>query len=152
MYGSNPVGKVSGALGPLPTPRADPWYGTPRPSLGLGGLWRLSDDGESRFDLSFSAHLKWRWTALLAEGLFAPAEADPFVGVHGSLMITPIDRLALTVRGELDAEADEWTLSGGAMSHVTRDRKNRLGVVVWFRQGPRDERADGIVALLQASL
>lgn len=149
MYGSNPVGKVRGAFGPLPTPRSDPWYATARVSLGLGTLWRLSEDGDSRVDLSFSGHAKWRWTAVLGEVLFAP---EGFTGAHVSLMATPVDHLSITLRGELDDEAGGWTASAGALWHVTRDRKNKLGFVGWFREGERGRRLDGAVAYLQASL
>ncbi|HKA90186.1 MAG TPA: hypothetical protein VKE22_21140, partial [Haliangiales bacterium] len=108
MMGSNPPGKVEGARGPLPTPSTDPWWDEARVSVGLGGLLRVREDGSTRLDGSFSLQLKWRWLAALGETI-ATSGTPAQVGVHGTLMVTPIDLLALAVRGEWDPGA----LGGG---------------------------------------
>jgi hypothetical protein len=158
LYGSNPPGRVAGARGPLPTPRADPWYGTWRPSLGLGALYRRREDGSTRVDVSFSVHSKWRWLAVLAEGIATPkdGEQDATVGAHAALMIAPIDRLALTARAEWDGgagEEGEWTAGGGATWHATKDRRNKVAFVGFVRRDvERGTAYDGALVYLQASL
>jgi hypothetical protein len=158
MYGSNPPGQIPGARGPLPTPRADPWFGTWRPSIGAGALYRRRDDGASRVDLSFSVHSKWRWLAVLAEIVGTPLDddLDTAFGAHAAVMITPIDPLAFTGRGEWDGgfgEDGTWTAGGGVTWHVTRDRKNKVAFVGFYRRDvARDTAYDGAVVYLQASL
>jgi len=156
MYGSNPTGRVVGARGPLPTPRTDPWFDTWRVSFGAGGLARVREDGSSRFDLSLSGLTKWGPLAAQAELLIARDRGKQEVGGHAELMVTPIDRIALSVRGELDGGAPgggEWSAASAIQYHVTKDRRNRIGVVGWLR---RDENRgtpyDGLVVFLQASL
>jgi hypothetical protein len=158
MYGSNPPGRVTGGWGPLPTPRADPWFGHVRLAMGLGVLWRLSEDGVSRLDVSFSTHVKWRSLAFLAELLVAAPGGgeESELGAHGSVMFLPIDQLGLTGRAEWDGGAGAdgaATLGGGIVWHVTKDRRNRIGFEGWIRQdAARETRYDALVVLLQASL
>jgi hypothetical protein len=156
MMGSNPPGQVPGARGPLPTPRADPWFDTVRVSAGVGGLVRIREDGSQRLDVSTSLALKWRWTALVAEVITTLDRGDRRVGAHGELMLTPIDRIALTTRGEWDPGASgggEWSLAGGITYHVTKDRRNKVALVSWLRRDrERDTPYDGWVVLLAASL
>jgi hypothetical protein len=156
MSGSNPPGKVPGARGPLPTPRADPWFGTLRWSLGLGALYRLRDDDSSRVDVSFSVQCKYRWFAALGEVIVSRDGADTALAAWAQLMTTPSDKVSLTAHGEWDGgagEGGEWAASGGIAWHATRDRRSKIALVLWLRRDvatglPRD----GAVVLLQAVL
>jgi hypothetical protein len=159
MMGSNPPGQIRGARGPLPTPRGDPWYDTPRVSLGMGELWRRRQEGSMRSDLSLSAQLKWRWAAGLAELICTDAcRRDPtkLLGAYGQLMVTPTDRLALGVRLEWDGQVGEdgtWALSTSVAFHVTTDRRSKMALLGWIRRdGSSDPHYDGAVVLLQTSL
>jgi hypothetical protein len=162
MMGSRPPGRVPGALGPLPTPRRDPWWDAARASFGVGLLWRRPGGGGARLDAALSAQAKWRWLAALGEAVVssdgaacAPGGRRCF-GAHGELMATPTDRLALTVRYEWDGGAGargEWAAWAGATWHVTRDRRNKLALVGWLRRDvDRGTGYDGTVVLLQAAL
>jgi hypothetical protein len=157
MMGSNPVGKVTGAHGPLPTPRSDPWFDTGRVSLGLGVLWRLGESGTQRVDATLSAEWKWRWWSALAEAVVVDSKR---VGGHGEIAATPWDRLSLHVRGEWDpGEPEEaaWTLGVGAMWHATADRRSRIGVFAWQRRvtmeaGQAERKEDAAIVLIQTAL
>lgn len=155
MMGSNPPDKVEGARGPLPTPSADPWWGEVRVSVGLGGLARVREDGSTRVDGSLSLQLKWRWLAAIAETV-ATTEGSAEVGAHGTLMVTPIDSLALAVRGEWDPGAiggGQWSVAGGVTWSVTKNRRNKVGVIGWLlRDRDRGTPYDAVTVFLQASL
>jgi hypothetical protein len=149
--------ETPGAWWPLPSPRADPWYAVPRLSLGLGTLWRRDEAGDSRVDVSFSAQSKWRWTALLAEAVISAEGDDTEVGGHGGVVLTPIDRMALTGRVEWDPGAGaegRWTLLGGITWYQSKeDRRNKLGLIGWVRRDvERGTMFDGVVVLLEAML
>jgi hypothetical protein len=155
MMGSNPPGKVEGARGPLPTPSADPWWGEARVSAGLGGLLRVREDGSTRLDGSLSLQLKWRWLAALGEAI-ATSGSPARIGAHGTLMVTPIDQLALAVRGEWDPGAlggGQWSVAGGVSWFVTKNRRNKVGVFGWLmRDRDRGTPYDAVTVFLQASL
>lgn len=142
--------------GPLPTFQADPWYGTWRYSLGAGALARLREDGSTRFDLALSALMKWGWFSAQAEALFARDRGDLQLGGHLELMVVPIERVAFSIRGELDGGAPnggEWSAAAALQYHVTKDRRNRIGVVGWLRRDEdRGTPYDALVVFLQASL
>ena len=150
MMGSNPVGKVRGARGPLPTPRDDPWFGTHRVSLGLGVLWRLGEAGEQRYDASLSLQWKYRWLAVLAEGLLLDGQD---LGAHGELAVTPFDRLSLHARAEWDPGPAHaaWTAGAGVMWHATADRRSRVGFYGWYRRVD-DRPEDAAIVLIQTTL
>ncbi len=160
IMGSNPVGKVTGARGALPTPRADPWFATQRVSVGLGLLWRRSEAGAQRYDFSIAVKWKWRWLAALGEALVLDGAR---LGVHGELAITPVDRVSLHLRGEVDpGEAAggvgaAWTAGGGIMWHATADRRSRIGFYGWYRRveragGRNDQAEDAAIVLVQTAL
>jgi hypothetical protein len=165
MMGSNPVGRVVGARGPLPTPRSDPWFDTTRFSLGLGVLWRDAADGAQRVDASLSLQWKWRWLAAIAEGLVVDSS---HLGADAELAATPVDRLSLHLRGEWDpGEAHTaasglpshaaWTTGAGVMWHATEDRRSRIGVYGWIRRvdvgSSRSARSeDAAIVLIQTAL
>jgi len=155
MMGSNPQGRVAGARGPLPTPSTDPWWDEARVSAGVGGLFRVREDGSKRFDGSLSLQLKWRWLAALAETVVKTGSPTD-VGVHGTLMVMPIDLLGLAVRGEWDPGAPgggQWSVMGGATWMVTKNRRNRVGVYGWLlHDRDRGTPYDAWVVYLQASL
>jgi hypothetical protein len=138
MLGSRAAGRES--RGPMPTPRSDPWFSTPRYSLGLGGLGRIGST--TRADVSFSAQFKWAWFAAVAE-IFASR------AVYGEVMMAPVDRLELVGRAELDGATG--TLLGSIGYAVTKNRRNRVTLVGWLR---RDDRTafDAWLVELQASL
>jgi len=151
---------TAGAVWPMPSPRSDPWYTTPRASLGLGVLWRVDEGGASRIDVAFSTQSKWRWTALLAEAVITSQGGETVVGGHGGVVLTPIDRLALTGRIEWDPGAGvdgRRALLGGVTWHPTwqktKDRRNKIGLIGWVRRDvERGTMFDGVVVLLQAVL
>ncbi len=148
--------RTPGAYWPLPSPRSDPWYAAARLSLGLGLLWRRDDAGGSRIDVTFSTQTKWRWTALLAEAVISSQDGETVAGGHGGVVLTPVDRLALTGRVEWDPGAGaggRWTLLGGVTWHQSKDRRNKIGLIGWVRRDvERGTMFDGVVVLLQAVL
>lgn len=156
MSGSNPPGRISGGRGPAPTPRADPWFGTSRPSLGLGGLWRRRTDGTTRLDLALALQWKWRGWSAVVEGLTATSAAAIEDSAHAELMFAPIDRVLLTGFGEWDGGLGldgTWTAGVGATAYATSDRKNKIAFVGWFRRdADRGTAYDAAVLLLQAAL
>jgi hypothetical protein len=148
MMGSNPVGKIIGARGPLPTPRADPWFDTARVSLGLGVLYRNrpGEAGGDRVDVCFSAQFKLAWFGALAE-FFAPRSG------YAQLFVTPIDKLDAAVSGEWDDAAQTWTALGSIGWSVTKNRRNRVVLDGWLRRDTqRGTPYDALVVFLQASL
>jgi hypothetical protein len=159
MYGSNPVGAVVGARGPLPTPRKDPWYATHRLSMGLGVLARMDDDGVVRTDVSFGAGWKWRWLAADAEAVLELGTSD--LGGWAEVHATPVDKVSLGVRGEWDPAAGgaghaAGTAGGGVMWHASEDRRSRIGVWGWVRQRESatgvDVREDAVIVLVQTAI
>ncbi len=165
MMGSNPVGKVVGARGPLPTPRSDPWFDTHRFSLGLGALYRRNQASGQRFDAAVSLQWKWNCLAALAEGLVLDGRR---LGAHAELAATPIDAVSIHARAEWDPgekssaastlpSHSAWTLGGGIMWHATADRRSRIGFYGWYRRvslGPdRASRPeDAAIVLIQTAL
>jgi hypothetical protein len=161
MMGSNPVGKVAGARGPLPTPRDDPWFATPRASLGLGLLWRRSKAGVQRYDASISLQGKWRWAAALGEGLVVDGSR---LGANLELAVTPFDQLSLHARAEYDpgeahanaASDATWSAGAGVMWHATSDRRSRIGFYGWTRRvsvgAGRERPEDAAIVLVQTAL
>ena len=156
MYGGNPVGAIVGARGPLPTPRNDPWFDTWRISAGAGALARVRDDGSTRFDLALSVLTKWGPVSGQAEVFLASEAGKQTLGGDAELMVTPVDRIALSLRGEFDDGAPnggEHSAAAAVQYHVTKDRRNRLGVVAWVRRDvDRDTPYDAVTVFLQASL
>ncbi|MBI4512045.1 MAG: hypothetical protein HY698_20605 [Deltaproteobacteria bacterium] len=151
MMGSNPPGKIPGAVGPMPTPTADPWYDVARVSVGLGSMWRQREDATARLDVALSAHVKWRLLAMVAEVIGTSDGGEGEVGGYGELIVTPIDRVALTVRGEWDGgmgESGIWVGTGGITWLATTDRRNKVAVIGTLR---RDQQ-DSMMVLFQASL
>jgi hypothetical protein len=165
MMGSNPVGKVKGARGPLPTPRADPWFDTARFSVGLGALWRADAAGSQRIDGSASLQWKWRWLAAIGEALVLDSKR---LGGDVELAATPVDKISLHARAEWDpGEAHPvasglpshaaWTAGAGIMWHATDDRRSRIGFYGWYRRvdlgGTRNDRPeDAAIVLIQTAL
>jgi hypothetical protein len=161
MMASIPVGKVAGARGPLPTPRADPWFDTARVSLGLGALWRQNARNVQRLDASVSLQWKWRWLAALGEALLVDST---HLGATAELAATPFDAVSLHLRGEVDpgearatgATDAAWTLGAGAMWHATADRRSRIGIFAWLRRvdlgASRERSEDAAIVLLQTAL
>jgi hypothetical protein len=162
MYGSNPVGAVVGARGPLPTPRRDPWYPIHRLSLGAAVLARRSAAGDLRTDLSLSAGWKWRWLGAEAEVIrSAPANGKSELGAWLELHATPVtDKLSWSVRAEWDegASPDGTATAGGGITwHATDDRRSKIGLVGWLRfvgegRDGRDRREDALVVVIQTAL
>lgn len=160
MMGSNPPGRVPGASGPMPTPRADPWFSTPRTSIGIGALWRIREDRSSQLDASLSAELKWRWLGVLTEGIVSSDGRSGgrglTAGAHGTVMVAPIDAVGLLGRAEWDGGAGtegEWTLGAGAVFYPTRSRRDQVGFLgVLRRDVARGTRADAAVVVLQSRL
>jgi len=156
MYGSNPVGKIVGARGPLPTPRTDPWFETWRWSLGGGAISRIRSDGSLRLDAAASGLVKWTFLAASGEVIYSRESTRVALGGHLELMTTPLDRIALSIRGEVDNDAPnggEMSASAAFQYHVTKDRRNRIGLIGWVRRDKaRDTPYDGLVVFLQASI
>jgi hypothetical protein len=139
----------------MPAPSDDPRFDALTSSFGAGVLGRVREDGSARVDGSLSARVTWRWVAALAELVATRAGAFE-LGGHAEVTVTPIDRVAVTARGEIDGGAPgggEWSVAGGVGWHVTRDRRNRLVLIGWVRRDrDRDSPYDGVVVFLQASL
>jgi hypothetical protein len=156
LYGSNPPGAVVGAQGLLPTPRSDPWFDTVRPSAGAGVLYRLRDDGSSRLDGTLSGQVKIAAFSALAEAIVSLQGGQTKLGGHAELMVTPVDKLALMLRGEIDQGAPnggEWTTEAGVGWYVTKDRRNKVELLGWLRRDvDRGTPYDALVVLFQASL
>jgi hypothetical protein len=156
MYGGNPVGAIVGARGPLPTPRTDPCFDTWRISVGAGALARLREDGSTRFDLAMSALTKWGPVSAQAEIFIARDGGRQQLGGDAELMVTPIDHIAVSVRGEFDDGAPnggERSAAAAIQYHVTKDRRNRVGIVGWRRRDvSRNTPYDALAVFLQASL
>lgn len=156
MMGSNPPGRVVGARGPAPTPRGDPWWSTGRVSLGFGTLLRVREDGTSRTDASLSAQWKWKAVAAIAEGVLSVQSGEQRLGGWGQVMVAPVDRVVITGFGEWDegaGAAGAWTAGGGITWFSTRDRRNKVAFVGWFRRDvDRGTAYDAGVVLLQAAL
>ena len=143
MTGSNPPGAIKGALGPLPTPRTDPWFRTVRPTLGLGALARIPREGSAELDASVSLLTKWRFVSVLAELLVLDLSD---IALWGELCVTPFDWLSLSVRGEW--QEDQRSAWAGLNGHFTKDRRYRIGLLAWTRDGLRD--ATSLLVVLQA--
>jgi hypothetical protein len=143
MTGSNPPGRIAGALGPLPTPRTDPWFATVRPTLGLGALARIPRKGSAELDASVSWLTKWRCLSLLAEVLVLDLSD---VALWGEASITPVDWLSLSLRAEWqDEQRSAWAALNG---HFMKDRRYRLGLLAWTRDGVAD--TTSLLLVLQA--
>src|SRR5262249_40605028 len=85
--------------GPLATFQADPWYDTWRYSLGAGVLSRIREDGSTRYDFALSALSKWGPFSAQAEAILSRDHGAQDLGGHVELMLVPIERIAVSIRG-----------------------------------------------------
>jgi hypothetical protein len=136
----------------MPTPPSDPWFRTFRPAAGLGVLWR-ERPGANRLDVSLAVQLAYRRVAAITE-LLAYSDDGSFgmgASLQASLLVS--DEAVLFGLGDYDSQLSTWSAGGGAAFFVTRDRKNKLGLVGWLRRdtqgGPN---RDGVLVQLQATL
>lgn len=141
-------------IGPdhMPTPPSEPWFRTLRPAAGLGVMWRERRGG-NRLDISLAVQLAYRRFAAISEVL---AYSDGrTLGLGASLQASVLisDGAVLFALGDYDSQLSTWSAGGGAAFFVTRDRKNKLGLVGWARRelqgGPS---RDAVLVQLQATL
>jgi hypothetical protein len=146
-----PMGPGSAA-----SPRTDPWFDTPRASVGAGVLWRWRrpERGGNRVDLSLSGGGKYRAYAALAELILSVDEGRVALAAAGEASWLATDRLLLFARADYDIEVDFWTVGPGATWFVTRDRWNKVSIFGWVRREGEDQGpdADGVIVQLQAAL